>query len=189
METVKATLVGVAPLLMHNGRLADPTNKFTKEIKKVATKRKKTEEDFLELKRLEWRGSLLEDDDGNIAMPADYILALVIAGAKKHKRGQDAKAGVYEAKPFFPFIHAGPKGIDELWEDGRFCDYRGVKVQQARTMRARPIFRTWSVPVELLVDPEIMNPGDAIEALKMGGERCGLGDFRPRYGRFVVEKN
>jgi hypothetical protein len=187
METVKATLVGVAPLLMHNGRLCDKTNPHTRALGQMTTKKKKTDDDLLEIKRIEWRGSLYEDEDGNIAIPADNVLAMVIAGAKKNKNGQEAKAGVYEAQPFFKLTHEGPKTIEKLWEDGRFCDYRGVGVNGKRVMRARPIFKKWSVQVELLIDPEIMNPSDALEALRKGGERCGLGDFRPRFGRFVVE--
>lgn len=188
MQTIKAKLVGVAPLMIHNGRLADPTYKWTKAIKEVSSRKKKTEEDFLELKRLEWFGGLYLDEDGDIAVPADVILGVTVSGAKKNKNGVEAKAGIYETRPFYKLEFDGPKDLDKLYEDGRCSDYRLVVVSRARVMRSRPIFRNWSIQVELMIDPDIIDKKLVQQALVAAGERVGIGELRPRYGRFTVEK-
>lgn len=185
---IKFLITGIAPLIMHNGQLADPTNEWSKAMKKITSRKKKTDADFLELKRTEWFGGLYLDEDGKRpVIPADVVLGTVIAGAKKHKNGVEAKAGIYEAKPYYELQYDGPKNLDKLFDDGRFCDYRSVRNQQNRVMRSRPIFKKWSAVIELLVDPEIIDPAKVIEAMESAGERVGIGDYRPRYGRFAVE--
>ncbi len=101
LEEINATLVGCSPLIMHNGQLADPFNKWVKELKPLTSKSRKTDEQLLEIRRLEWFGGLYLDQEKNIAIPADNVLALVVDGAKKHKLGPKAKAGVFDVKPFY----------------------------------------------------------------------------------------
>lgn len=196
-EIVKAKLTGMAPLLMHNGQLVDPTNKFTKALA-AATKssNKKTEEGIAEIRRLEWFGGMYTDDGGSltslelagaVAIPADLVLALVLGGAKKSKQGGEAKAGIYESQPFFSLHHDGPKNPNKLYSEPRFVDCRGARVGQARVMRTRPIFKKWSVEIGLVVDTEVMDPDSVITALTKAGALVGLGDWRPRFGRFSVE--
>ena len=36
------TIIGTAPLVMHNGQTADPLNKYAKMLKAISGKRKKT---------------------------------------------------------------------------------------------------------------------------------------------------
>lgn len=189
METLNMTLVGDAPLLMHNGRLADPTNKFTIEMKKLTSIRKKTEEDLLEIKRVEWFGGLYTDTDGRVAIPADCILAVCIQGARKSKDGKETESGVFETQPYYRLEYDGPKSLDKLYEDGRFSDYRSVVVSRARTMRSRPIFPQWKLPISLSVNTDIIDTSKVIKAMEMAGERVGLLEYRPRYGRFSVEVN
>lgn len=187
-EIVKARLTGVAPLLMHNGQLVDPTNKFTKALA-AATKssNKKTEDGIADIRRLEWEGGLYTDEEGKVAIPADLVLALVLGGAKKSKQGGEAKAGIYEAAPFFALDYEGPKDLKKLYADPRFVDCRGARVGQARVMRTRPVFRKWALDVGLIVDTEVMDPESVITALVKAGTLVGLGDWRPRFGRFTVE--
>jgi len=187
MKTVNLKLTGVAPLLMHNARLADPTDPITREKSKIAKGKNKTEETLMAIKELEWRGGLYVDEQGHPSLPADVILATIVQGARKAKLGKEASAAVYCDQAFFPLEYDGPKDIKKLYADGRFCDYRTVAQQRQRIMRARPIFRSWSCKVTLQVDEEILNPEQAREAMIAAGSRVGVGDFRPRYGRFTVE--
>lgn len=188
MKTYKARLVGDSPLLMHSCAGLDKFNPIGREIKKFTDKKKKTDDDLLEIKRLEWRMGLYLDDQGQVTMPADNIIATVIAGARKSKMGKQAEAAVFETSPFFALNFDGPKDLDALYKDGRFCDYRPVRNQQNRVMRSRPIFRQWSVDISLQFDESILDPDSLKEALRVAGEQIGLGDYRPRYGRFHVEK-
>ncbi len=189
-EIVKAKLSGIAPLLMHNGQLVDPMNRFTKALS-ASTKasNKKTEEGIALTRKLEWMGSLYLDEAGRVAVPADLILALVLGGAKKSKQGGEAKAGIYENAQWFRLEYKGPKDPEKLYEDPRFVDCRGARVGQARVMRTRPIFKEWSLAVELVVDTDVMDVSSVHEALTKAGSLVGLGDWRPRFGRFAVEIN
>ena len=182
-------LTGTRPMLMHNGQLADPTNPFVKEIKKIP--RKKSDDDYETLKNLEWKASLYLDEKGNVIVPADNILAAVISGAKKFKEGPAAKSGVLDADPHWPLLIDGAKAATpygKLEKNARYYDYRGVKVQQSRIMRSRPIFRNWAVEIRLMIDAEIMDVAQVTRSLEMAGQRLGLGDYRPRFGLFEVEK-
>lgn len=187
MKTFTATITGLSPLMMHSERLADPTHPITRALKKLTAKRQKTEEDLLELKRAEWEGGMYVDEKGEPAVPVDWILAVLLGGAKKSKQGPLAKAGIFAGlDSFFPLAYPGPRKIEALWADGRFCDYRGVAVGQAKVMRARPVFPGWALTFKVDYDPETIE-GEMIEqALSKAGQLLGMGDYRPRYGRFIV---
>lgn len=184
MEIIKAKLTSTAPLLMHNGQLADPTNKFTIALSKYTKGKAK---DPIEARRLEFMGSLYTDEAGEPCLPGDMIYACVIKGAAARKKGKEVKAGVYESAPNFALKYDGPREAKALYEDGRFADYRGVRVGQVRVQRSRPIFRSWAVTISLDFDPKIIERSDIEDALHYAGRVVGLGDYRPRFGRFTVE--
>lgn len=77
----KFKVEGIAPLLMHNGQLADPLCRWTQEMKVITSKRKKTEDDFERLAQLEWMGGLYLDDKGAPAIPGELIEAMLIGAA------------------------------------------------------------------------------------------------------------
>jgi len=87
MNTVKVRYEGISPLIMHNGQLADPLNKFSKELKKLSGKRKKVDSDYEEMGRVEWYGSLYINEDGKPCLPGRVLEANIIEGAKVHKLG------------------------------------------------------------------------------------------------------
>ena len=75
-----------------------------------------------------------------------------------------------------------------LWEQrDKFADVRAVRVQASRVMRCRPIFRDWSLEFTAMHDPSVMAGRAIAEALEIAGQQIGLGDFRPKFGRFTVE--
>jgi hypothetical protein len=57
-ETISLRLVGVAPLLMHYSRLADPLDPQRIKLAAVTAKRAKTEADHHRIAELEWHASL-----------------------------------------------------------------------------------------------------------------------------------
>jgi hypothetical protein len=189
MKTLKMRFTGVRPLLMHNGRLADPLCQYTREMKKITGKgRKKTDEDLLELRHLEWRGGMYEDDKGRPCIPGDNIHAALVEGARKQRLGKDVDAGILVDAVSFPLKFNGPKKLDELYSDPRFVDVRGAVVGQGRVMRTRPKFNEWSLDIEVGFDPSMINEEQLLDAAIACGEKCGLGDNTPRYGRFTVDK-
>jgi hypothetical protein len=170
---------------MHNERLCNPLHPITKELKKLTKLKTKTEKTMIDIRWLEWRGGLYEHQ-GRPVLPSDNVLAALVEGARKSKKGKDVSAGVVAAEPHFLLKYKGPKTIDELDGNEDFCDYRSVVVSRRRTMRARPLFAEWSADIELFYDAEIIQLSDIIRAFEVAGERIGIGDRRPRNGRFEI---
>jgi len=187
MQKATVTIVGKSPLLMHNGQLSDPLNPFTKELKALTSKTKKTDEDHMAIAHAEWKGGLYlsEIDKKTIVIPSKMIEAVMVEGAKENKLGKAFKAAVLCPEMEYPLQYDGPKDTAKLWEEG-YVLTTSVKVGTARCQRSRPIFPTgWSLTFDVEIDTDSINPSDVIEAL--GKSRATLGDWRPKYGRFDVE--
>ena len=184
-ERIKFQITGVSPLVMHNGQLANPLNSFSQDLKRISGKRTKTEADFERMAKIEFLGGLYLFN-GEPCIPGEVIEATFIEASKKRKRGQQAKAGII-ADAMFPLQYKGPKAPEELWTDERFRLTVGVKIQRNRIMRTRPIFRDWTAEIFLDYLPTILNRSEIVDIVKLVGAEVGVGDWRPRFGRFDVE--
>ena len=178
---------GLSPLMLHNGQLADPLNPYTKRVKAITSKRKKTDEDYEALYQIEWEGSLYLNSDRRVVFPGLNLESAMVEGAKKQKMGDAAKAGILIEDDFL-IEYDGPKDLEKLKADKRFRDIRGTRVQNGRVMRCRPIFIPWGLSFTLHYLPEMMNESQVVEILATVGRIIGIGDFTPKYGRFSVEK-
>jgi hypothetical protein len=185
IQTVKARMTGIAPSIMHNGQMCDPLNKFAKALKEISGKRKKSDADYEEMARIEFMAGLYVNHDGEPFWPAENLLGMLIAAAKKSKDGPRAKSGI-NILVEHPLEYKGPKDPVAMFADDNFRSTMAVRVGQARIMRTRPIFRDWAMLVEVAVDTDIVNPQTVMEWLSVAGAQVGLSDFRPRYGRFEV---
>jgi hypothetical protein len=167
---------------MHNGQLADPLNTFAKELKKLTDKKDKTDADIEEIARVEWFGGLYLHDSVP-CLPGDMVLAVLVQGARKKRQGKKAESGIY-CVGNFPLEHEGPSDLESLWEDGRFRLRTWVRVMRNRVMRTRPKFDIWSATVTVTYNDAEFNAADIDGLFNVAGEQVGLGDWRPRYGRF-----
>jgi hypothetical protein len=183
-QTLSFRIIGVSPLLMHNGQLADALNPFTKSLKEIHSKRKKTEADEVEIARREYNGSLYIAN-GAPCVPGEVIEAMMIMGAKKNKMGNQAKAGLLvDGNPALEY--EGPKDPKELWEDERFRMRTGARVGMSRVQRTRPRFDDWALQFDVKFIDTLLNADHLRSFLVIAGEQVGLGDWRPRFGRFLV---
>lgn len=187
LTTFKATLTGICPLLMHSEILVDAMHPKVRVHKQLTAKKKKTEADLEAIKRSEWELGMYRDNDAP-AVPVDWILAAVKGGARKVKLGKQAEGGVLPTVAWFPLEYKGPKDLEGMWASGEFLDYRGVRNQNAKVMRARPRFNEWKLRIELDINEDVINPGDVFAALELVGATIGIGDYRPRFGRFNVKR-
>jgi len=188
MKKLRFRIIGESPLVMHNGRLADPLDSISRKMKEVSSKRKKVDADHEELARLEWHGGLYLDE-GRPCIPAENLEAALSGkggAARKEKMGKQAEAAM-----FLPgnalLEYEGPTDIDKLWADERFRLRVKVKVQANAVMRTRPIFREWAASFDVAFDADLVNEEDVGRWVKVAGEVVGIGDWRPRFGRFRVE--
>jgi len=170
---------------MHNGQLADPANDFAKKMRKITSKRNKTDADFEELGRMEWHGSLYLKD-GEPCLPGEILEAAFVTAAKKQKKGQQAQAGI-TCPDSYPLVYEGARKPEELWNDLQYRHTVGARVKQSRVMRTRPIFREWSCKIQVQYDDSLLNEEEVKHIVRVSGEIVGVGDWRPKYGRFKVE--
>lgn len=186
-QTLTLRINGVAPVIMNSGDMADPFNPHVQAKSAVSTKRKKTLEDHLELQRLEFRGCMYYDEELGPILPQRMLIGTLIAGAKKSRNGEKAKAGLL-VEGDTPLLYDGPRKLEELWEDGRFRFTTGVGQQGKRVSRTRPRFNPpWSVEFPVSFLPDVVDERTVYQFAMDAGRFCGFGDWRPQHGRFTVE--
>lgn len=185
LTTLECRITGIAPLLQKSEITVDALHPRVQAFKKLSTKRAKTVADFENLKRAEWELGMHRENDAPVT-PVDWWLACIFEAAAKNKLRKQAKAGVFPVSASFPLEYDGPKDLEGMWSSGRFIDYRGVGQAQRKIMRARPRFDQWSVRVILDVSESIISRDDVLAALRIAGTLIGVGDYRPRFGRFAV---
>lgn len=188
LEYVTVELTGTSPLVMHNRRLANPLDPIAKEIKKITSKRKKTEDDLLQIADLEWRGGIYSDPDLGVCVPTWNVLRSFEEAAKVTRQGRTIMRSVVMTDVNVPLQHDGPDDIDALWKDDRYRWYTDVGVQTSKLMRMRPIFPTWSCEVNAMLLTDVLDR-DAFESIvAKAGLIEGIGDARKLgYGRYEAK--
>lgn len=183
-------LNGTAPLIMHSSQSVNPIDPGTKALNRaLATfKKTKTDESFYEAARLEFLMAMHHDEDLGPYLPSiSMLLSLVGAGAVVRKSPKVRDAVLIHELIGAPVIYKGPRDPEKLWEDSNFVHYAAVKVNRtSRIMRCRPIFRKWSATFTGFVDNSILEYDDLVEIAGYAGMK-GMGDWRPRYGRFEAK--
>lgn len=186
-------------MIQHNGQMADPANSYTRRLKELTAKgaKKMTPSDHENRDRLEWEAGFYWLPGTGPVVPSDNIEACVKSGAQKARRGKEFSAGVLCEEAVVPVEFAYPKNgkgevtLDALYGDkeGRFVMRKGVKVMQARIIRVRPMVPTgWKMRFTLSYDETIMSREAVVEAVTQGGAVVGLSDWRPKFGRFVINE-
>lgn len=187
MESMDLTIKG-SIMLMHNGQLADPANPHSKAVSmavKVA-RQKKTDVAHEAVARAEFEGGLYLDDKGQPCIPGEMLEAVIVEGAKTIKQGNPAKAGII-VEGNYPLQYKGPRDVDGLWEAG-FYKKTSAKIGRMRVMRTRPMFIDWSLSFRIHYNPSTVSKASVRDFVERAGAEKGLGDWRPRYGRFEIVK-
>lgn len=183
---IRFQIVGTTSLLMHNAQLSDPLNPITRQLKDVSSKRTKTMDDHEEMARIEFMGGLYCDDEIGPFIPGVNLHRCLVEGAKLNKLGRHVERGVIVKDEMLPLGYKGPRNPDDLWKDANFVSRLSVGVTTSRVMRTRPMFRTWALEADLVVDQGQLDLNQITEIAEKAGLMIGLGDYRPRYGRFDV---
>ncbi|OCX29124.1 hypothetical protein QU42_19505 [Bradyrhizobium sp. UASWS1016] len=178
-------LVGVGPMLMHSCRLADPLDPVARAISTITSKRLKTDADYERIAELEWHGGLWLFR-GQPCLPPHTLKRVFVDGAKLRRKGAIAKAAFRAEGPAL-LQYDGPRTLPELYADERFRYRDMVRVHDALTARTRPCFPEWSAQVRATFLPSMINQREIVDYFKMAGP-YGIGDFRPTFGRFLVEE-
>lgn len=186
MESVTVELSGVGAMLTHNERLASKLDPIARQMSAISGKRTKSDEDHAEMARIEFLGGLYLTDGNRVGVPAWNVFRAVQDGAKFHKLGKQVERAVLPVGADVVEVqHSGPGTAEAMWSAGCF-DQRSVKVGQSKVTRTRPRFEGWSVSVPFLIDVELLDLDDFERAATLAGQLVGIGDYRPRFGRFSV---
>lgn len=173
MKQINVTIKGIAPILQHKMSLAQETQLASKTKKVAGQGKQDNPEEYLYIV------------NGVICQPAEHILQAIIKQLSNYKiQGKGKKTykeigkGALNIKPEF-IEHK-----NQNWE----IDSRTVVIPatRGRAVRLRPKFNEW----ELDFVVEVWNDELPLEvvkcALEDAGRESGLGDYRPRFGRFMV---
>lgn len=172
--TVSVTVEGVADFLFHRWNCEAVAEKSA-----AAKGSKAKKSDNVE-------SYVYRTDDGEIAIPGEYLRQSIIHAAKFR---QDPRSPRKSAMDLFK---AGVLSLTDLSPLGKkewdFEDRRRVVVQRNAVTRVRPALKKgWRMTVDLMVTlPEYIPPSVLNEVIGAAGRLVGVGDFRPTYGRFVV---
>jgi len=187
MKTLQVKIRGIAPMLMHNGQLADPLNYYSKKLKLISSKRKKEDSDHYDMAHIEFMGSFWLNKDGQVIVPAYVLEACILSGAAKDKNKTAFKSTIMVSDPDPVLVYNGPKSVDDMWEDESFHFVSLVGVNGNKVRRTRPIFNDWSLSFDVIFDDNNVNEDALKQAIEKAGRFNGIGDYRPKFGRFEVE--
>jgi len=171
---VRVEIEGVCPLLMNRFVLEE-----AEEVKKkgeVIDKKKECEK------------KMYRDEDG-CYIPSTWIEAMLVNAGKRVKKGigtyrEDMKTVIVEPQKI-PLLK---KENGERYKTYDEMLVVPVVVQRQRIPRARPQFNSWKAKFDIIFDHEIISVEALKKILEIGGKMVGIGDWRPKYGRFKVTK-
>lgn len=172
--TVNVKIEGVADLLFHRWNCESVEEK-SKAAK--GSKAKKTDD---------VESYVYRNAEGVLCLPGEYVRQSCIMAAKFR---QDPRS---PRKSAFDLFKAALVSLTDLASLGSrewdYLDKRRVCVQRNSITRSRPAFHSgWKAEVQLMVTlPEYVSPQILQEVLTNAGRLCGVGDFRPTYGRFQI---
>jgi len=186
MYAVNVTIQGTAPLMQHRFPMPELSTMSKGGTKHTGAK------DYTQ----EWK-EYLYTSNGMIIQPASHIEGAMVKAAASFKitgkRGKSYK-DLFSANVFIDPIEI-PHNIpipDELDCDADkqlYIDMRPVIVMRARVVRLRPTFKAgWSLSFTInVIDDEL--PFEILsDVLNLAGKTVGIGDYRPKFGRFMVTK-
>lgn len=172
MKTINVEISGIAPLLQNRFPIEEQGQNQSKAKKKVY-------DPEVEAKKC------LYQRDGKIFQPAEHIYQSIIRASVDFKfEGKKSYKDVVTSS-----IVVEPEEIPMISEKPYEIDTRPVVIQRARVLKWRPLFRNWKLQFKItILDDTNIQASTLKEILDKAGLTKGIGDYRPRFGRFMVTK-
>ena len=186
MKNLKVTFKGTTPLIMHSCQCVNPLHPISLKMKTITSKRKKTEEDLINLSNLEWEAGAYWKDGLGLYMPAENVEATLVTAAKQYKKGKDFQKYVAVTDLYIPFEYGENLSKEELSTSFEYRDTRPMNVQRSKVLRTRPRFDQWEFTFNLRYDEEHIDLETIKDVIDYAGPYVGICDSRPKYGQFVA---
>ena len=171
---VVVTVQGLAPILLHGWNIEAVESKGAAA---KGSKAKKTDD----LQSYVYRCA-----NGNIGLQGDSLRAAMAAAGryKQDPRSPRKSASDLVKAGLIPLIPYADTGVKE-WD---YVARHRVVVQRSAVTRSRPaLHEGWRATFDMMVNsPQYLTQTFLQELLRDAGTLCGLGDYRPTYGRFGV---
>lgn len=182
MKTYRVKIRSIAPMLHHGAQSLGLEPKS----------QKKKGGDALTGDKDEWKKTIYFNEQDGVFLPAINVEAALIEAAKQFKQGRSTmtkyfKSGVFISENNLPLYVQG-KTIKNLSDVE--VDVRTVKnpSTRGRNVRYRAIFRQWSSDFLICVSADdFINAVLLKDVFAYAGSFVGIGDFRPRFGRFTLD--
>lgn len=171
MKNVKVKIKGTVPLLM---------NRFPMDDLKDKTVRRR-DEGFDPKEDAE---KALYKNAKGVYIPSSWVEACLRDTAKEFKgKGRTTLKNTVLSSVFVEpgEIPLGKKTYDEI-------DRRPAVIQRQRIVKSRPRFNTWEISFTINFDDTRIKTETLKQVLVEAGKAKGIGDYRPKYGRFEVLK-
>lgn len=133
----------------------------------------------------DWKQALYSDEKIGIYEPSEHVWGAMIKAASNFQipgRGKKTykdliKSGLVIEPDKIPLSKKEPDEIDK----------RPVVVRGSRIIRQRPMMKEgWELSFAINILEEQLQPEVVKRILEHAGRYVGIGDFRPRFGRFEV---
>ncbi len=145
----------------------------------------------------EWREYLYATPQGEIYQPSSHFEGALVKAAAQFKvtgkRGKSYK-DLFNANVIVSpdaILHGVnvPEELDADADKVLYLDVRPVIVNRARVIRLRPTFKPgWKLDFEIQVIDDQLPAEILNDCLVLAGKTVGIGDYRPKFGRFLVSK-
>lgn len=202
MKHFTFTIVGRSPMIVHNGGNISPLHPCNKLKSEYTKKRKKTDDDHINIARIEWFQSLYLDrpldlqvtgeeekfydankERPNVVLPIKCIRACVKSGAKLSRNGKAVDRAVqFTDVDFYRPSDSGKRlsfpDINKMSDDLDYIDETVMSVQRSKVVRYRAIFKKWAATVHGALAEEMLNTEDLTQAIQMAGDFEGINDSR-----------
>jgi len=171
MQSVKAKIVGIAPLLMNKFEMVNPDEKKVKRRDEQYDPKTDAEK------------ALYREEGIGCYAPSTWLEASLRETGKEFKasRGRGTLKATVLASVFIDpeKIPLNKQTYDEV-------DMRPVVIQRNRVVKGRPRFNSWELEFTINFNEDRIKKDTLRQLLEEAGATKGIGDYRPKFGRFKV---
>ncbi len=187
---INASIIGTAGLLQHAFGQAQLS------VLREGAKKRTGKTDY----SLEWMDTMYINSDGLVSQPASHIEGSLIKAStsfimKGRKTWKDAIRGYcFVAPDMIPhrynggYVEAPDETLMDEPTENLSVSIMRVVVVRAAVARSRLLLAPgWKLDFQIDVVDDQLPPEVLAQILEEAGRAVGIGDFRPRYGRFTVD--
>ena len=201
MKTLKTEWTGIRPLVMSNPQTVQISNRYATESRRLgsllkAARKKQDENKLVELEqaqiRNDWEASAYWDDaEKKFFIPDTLLLKCIRDGAAAAKKGKDIDRAVMISETQAYIETTAYRTLQAAFNDMKFhleCPCKIPPKTGALIWKCRCMIPTgWKVRFEIEFNDDIVATKSIEEAIENAGLMCGIGGWRPKFGRFTTE--